>query len=66
MGEDGKHLRLLVRGAQGGTMKVVAFYAPKQWTGVQAGQKVNLAVTLTINEWNGRRNLEGRMISLEI
>lgn len=65
MGEDGKHIRMTVKG-QTGILKVVAFYAPKEWLAVQEGQRVNLWVTLTLNEWNGQCSAEGRIVELEV
>jgi len=65
MGSDGRHLRLNVRGRDGKTMKLVAFYAEDAWFEVEEGERVDVLVTLDVNEWNGLRSVEGRILSVE-
>ena len=64
MGSEGVHLRVAVRDKQGRRMKLVAFNAPREWA-VGAGEIVNIWVSLTMNEWNGTRSIEGRLLRLE-
>ena len=66
MGEEEKHLRLLLKGKSGGTLKVVAFYAPEKWLNAEVGQMVEAWVTVAVNEWSGRRSVEGRLVELEV
>ena len=65
MGAEEKHLRLLIRG-NGGTLKAVAFYAPAKWLEVAVGQRVNLTLSLAVNEWNGMRSVEGRILEVDV
>ncbi|MCL1839908.1 single-stranded-DNA-specific exonuclease RecJ [Candidatus Saccharibacteria bacterium] len=65
MGTDGKHLRLNVRDGGGRTMKLVAFYAPDKWFEVEGGNRMDILVSLEINDWNGVRSVEGRILSVE-
>lgn len=65
MGEEEKHLRLTVQGSSG-LFKTVAFYAPKAWLEVKAGQTVDLWLKLALNEWNGQESVEGRIVALEV
>lgn len=65
MGADGKHLRMLVKGADGKTMKLVAFYAEKTWFEVEMGESANILITVMENEWQGTRSVEGRIVGIE-
>ncbi|MBP3899557.1 single-stranded DNA exonuclease RecJ, partial [Candidatus Saccharibacteria bacterium] len=64
MGAEGQHLRMLVRGEDGKTIKLVAFNAEKEWLEIKAGGRVSAWVALTGNEWNGTRSVEGRILKL--
>lgn len=64
MGAEEQHLRLLVRGADGKVMKLVAFNAPENWRKVQQGETIELMIGLEENEWNGLRSVEGRILDL--
>ncbi len=64
MGAEGQHLRMLVRGEDGKTIKLVAFNAEKEWLEIKAGGRVSVWVALTGNEWNGTRSVEGRILKL--
>lgn len=64
MGAEGQHLRLLVRGEDGKTLKLVAFGAPEEWRGVENGERVNVLAQVEENEWNGLRSVEGRILDL--
>ena len=64
MGENGQHLRLLIRGKGGKTLKTVAFNVPDKWRNVEKGQTTNLWVTLEKNEWNGTASVEGRILKI--
>ncbi len=64
MGIDGKHLRFLVRGADGKMMKLLAFNAPKAWFEIENGERADFLIRLEENEWNGLRSVEGRILNL--
>lgn len=64
IGTDGQHLRMLVRGEDGKTLKLMAFYAEKEWLELQSGGRVSVWITLVENEWNGVRSVEGRILKL--
>ena len=65
MGEEEKHLRLIVQGEDGGTLKLLAFSAPKLWLDVTMGDEVTVWINLIENEWRGLRSVEGRILRLE-
>lgn len=64
MGAERQHLRMLVRGDDGKTIKLVAFNAESEWLELKAGGRVNAWIVLTENEWNGVRSVEGRILRL--
>ena len=64
LGAENQHLRLLVRGDDGKTMKLMAFYAPESWRKVESGNKMDILVQVGENEWNGLRSVEGRIMDL--
>lgn len=64
LGADEQHVRLLVRDADGNTMKVLAFNAPEDWREVEDGSRVDAFVNVEENCWNGLRSVEGRILDL--
>lgn len=65
MGDHGQHLKLDLRDNAGKIMQVIAFSAPRHFF-VEPGEMVTIWYQPTINEWNGRRTVEGRLLHLEI
>lgn len=64
MGSDAQHLKLDLRDKTGHTMQFLAFSAPAHFF-VEPGQTVAVWYQPTINEWNGTRTVEGRLLHLE-
>lgn len=64
MGAEEQHLRLIVRGEDGKTMKLVAFNAPEEWRRVENGQEVSVLMNVEENEWNNLRSVEGRILEI--
>ena len=65
MGANRKHLKLNVRGGDGKDMKLVAFSAPKEWFDVVEGDRLDVLVNLELNEWNGVKMVEGKILGIE-
>lgn len=65
MGADAQHIKLELKDAQGLALSVMAFSAPEHFF-VEPGERVNAWYQLDINEWNGRRTVEGRLLHLEL
>lgn len=64
MGSDGQHVKLtLANGNE--TIDMLAFNAPDHFF-TEIGTKVNVWYTVDINEWNGRRSVEGQLLHLEV
>ncbi|MBR3204061.1 single-stranded-DNA-specific exonuclease RecJ [Candidatus Saccharibacteria bacterium] len=64
MGADEQHLRLLIRGKDQNTMKLVAFNIPESWRRIEQGGTADLLINIEENEWNGLKNVEGRILDL--
>ena len=64
MGSDGAHLRLDLRGRDGGTVKSVAFSAPESWFKLDDATSHTFLIQPTANEWNGARSIEARLIDV--
>lgn len=60
-----KHLSLSVRDSNGRFLRLLAFFAPKNWLHLEENATIRIKFTPTLNEWNGRRSVEGRLLELE-
>lgn len=65
VGSDGKHLRLLIKHNSHVVRKTIAFgfgdpaRHPSDWkNSIKPGDKIDLAFTVGVNEWNGNRELQ--------
>ncbi len=64
VGQDGRHLRLLVKHNSHVVRKTIAFgfgdvnKHPADWKSLQPGEKIDLAFRVGVNEWNGNRELQ--------
>ncbi len=65
VGQDGKHLRLMVKHNSHTVRKTIAFgfgdttRHPENWrVTLHPNDKIDLAFTIDVNEWNGNRELE--------
>jgi single-stranded-DNA-specific exonuclease len=64
MGADAQHVKLELRDGSGRAMQFLAFNAPAHYF-VEPGEYVTIWFQPTVNEWQGRRNVEGRLLHLE-
>ncbi len=65
MGEGGKHVAYVFSDHRGKTMKMNAWNASREFV-AEAGEVVDVWFELTLNEWQGRRNVEGRLLRLMV
>lgn len=63
MGSDGQHVKLSLTDGEK-TMDFLAFSAPEHFF-VEPGEMVTIWYTPEVNEWRGRRSIEGRIVRLE-
>lgn len=65
MGQEGKHLRMSVRDPSDGTIKkMVAFGFGSVAPSLSIGGVIDAVYTIGINEWNGRRELQLRVVDM--
>lgn len=60
-----KHLSISLRDQNGKFLRTMSFFAPKEWHNLEEDAEITAKFTLTLNEWNGRRSVEGRIIDIE-
>lgn len=65
MGADAQHVKLELRDEVGNALQFLAFNAPEHFF-VEPGEYVTVWFQPTLNEWQGRRSVEGRLLHLEI
>ena len=63
MGADNQHVKLTFE-QDGRKIDMIAFNAPKHFF-VEPGERATVWYTVDVNEWNGRRNVEGQLLHLE-
>lgn len=65
MGAEAQHVKLAVQDTGGRQLELLAFSAPEEWF-VEPGARIAVWFQLTLNEWQGRRSVEGRLLNLDI
>ena len=65
MGSEAQHVKLEVQDSGGNVLQLLAFNAPEHFF-VDPGNYVSVWYHPDINEWNGRRTVEGRLLHLEL
>lgn len=64
LGEEGKHLALEIKN-KNKIIKVVGFFVPEEWKEIMTGEMVVVKISLMINQWQGEKTVEGRLIEVE-
>lgn len=64
MGSDAQHVKLELADISGRTMNFLAFNAPKEFF-VETGKTIDVWYNLGLNEWQGRKTVEGMILHLE-
>jgi single-stranded-DNA-specific exonuclease len=64
MGADAQHVKLEIQDASKRSMQFLAFNAPDHFF-VEPGEYITIWFQPTMNEWQGRRTVEGRLLHLE-
>lgn len=65
MGADAQHVKLELQSDDGVKLQMLAFGAPPHYF-VEPGERVTVWYQPDINEWQGRRTVEGRLLRLEM
>jgi len=61
MGSEAQHVKLEVQDSSSGKMHVLAFSAPEHFF-IEPGRYISIWFQPTLNEWQGRRTVEGRLL----
>ena len=64
MGTEGQHIKLELQDASGLKLQMLAFSAPEHFF-VEPGERVTVWYQPDVNEWQGRRTVEGRLLHVE-
>jgi single-stranded-DNA-specific exonuclease len=65
MGDSSQHVKLTLKDESGRSFDALAFSAPEHFF-VEPGTRINAWTTVELNEWNGNRSVEGKLLHLEI
>ena len=65
MGADGQHVKLTLRDQNGKALQMLAFNAPEAFF-CEPGDEVVAWFQPTINEWQGVRTVEGRLVHMAL
>jgi single-stranded-DNA-specific exonuclease len=65
MGSDDQHVKLTLQNLQGETLQFLAFNAPECFF-VENGAIVDIWYHPDINEWQGRRSVEGKLLNIKV
>lgn len=64
MGAESQHVKLTLQDGDGPSLQMIAFSAPEHFF-VEPGERVTVWYQPDINEWQGRRTVEARLLHLE-
>ncbi len=64
-GSDNQHIRLMVGDEIGIIRKTIGFGLGEKWGDLQMGDRVDLVYEVSINEWNGNRELQLKIIDIK-
>ena len=65
MGDQSQHVKFTLADKFNKTFQVIAFNKADEFTAI-IGDLVTVWVELTVNEWQGRRTVEGRLLRIEV
>lgn len=63
MGSEGQHVKYRFMDHKGSMMEMIAFNKSAEYT-AEIGDVISVWCELGVNEWNGRRTVEGRLLKL--
>lgn len=65
MGSDGQHLKVKVQAENKIPYDCIAFNVADEWKALVVGDSIDIVYYVDINEWNGRRELQLKVIDLK-
>ncbi len=66
VGVESKHLRLTIQSPRGKILKMIGFKFGDWIEKIHLNDEVDVLFELSVNEWNGNRELQGRIVDLRI
>ena len=66
MGQNQQHLKLLIADDQQKTIKMIGFNFGEKGNNFNIGNKINTVFEIDINEWNGNRELQLKIVDFEL
>ena len=66
VGQDNKHLRLMVNDMTPEIRKTIGFRLGSWFSKIKKGDKVDLVFEIDLNEWNGSRELQLKIVDLRL
>jgi len=67
LGKTESHLKLMTSHGTVGPKKMLGFFMAKEWgPKIKIGHNVDVVVEISVNQWNGNRELEFRLVDLKI
>ncbi len=64
LGKNRNHVKLELKDKQSRALQFLAFNAPESYF-IDSGERATVWFTLTLNDWNGYRSIEGRILHIE-
>lgn len=64
MGNKKQHLKITLEDSLGGQIRMIKFNSPPEFK-VEIGEKIDILFALSLNEWQGRKSIEGQIVYLE-
>jgi single-stranded-DNA-specific exonuclease len=64
MGAENQHVKLEIKDKVGKRIQVIAFSAPDHFF-AEPGEQVTILFQPTLNEWKGRKSVEGKLLHIE-
>ena len=64
LGSDNQHLKIRLRDSDGRELEMISFNHNKDWK-LRLDDRVKVIFTLSMNHWNGRETLQGRLLRID-
>jgi single-stranded-DNA-specific exonuclease len=64
MGADNQHVKFRLKNGQSGLKSAVGFYQAQKWKDIAIGDSIDIVFHVDINEWNGRREAQMKIVDV--
>lgn len=66
MGADNNHIKLRVKDNNSSVLSAIGFSQAEKWQHLKIGEKIDIVYNLEINEFNGRRNVQLKIVDIQM